>query len=974
MQYALALEYGFNGWTALKDAAADLQGGTSPRDRALHDLMRAADSGEADRVAALLDAYPDLINERGALEGHTGLRTALHFGVHHEAVVRTLLQRGANPNIRDDGDNAFPLHFAAERGTLGIVRLLVEHGAETSAGEVDDHELDIIGWAVCFPGVDHHDVAEYLLAHGARHSLFSAVAAGDVEAIRARATGKPSDLERPMDKVNRRRHALHLAVVKNQPRSLAALLELGADPNATDASGITPLDEAALRGSSEMAQTLIAAGARFTLVSAMALQRDDEIERLLREDPGALRPGGRHGTLIVRAAAEGSGELIEALIRQGADVDVHDSPDTAVDGTLGYTALHAAAFHNNLAAIEVLLRHGANPHARDTRYGGTPAGWANYAGKSEAFERLMAAGPDMFDAIDFDRADRIPEILERDPGALHRPFGGYLPPGSLPAPWCPDPDVRPLEWASRENKAAAVRILTSRGAELAAGGHLSRTDEDRASSLLRMACLDWAVGGPDRARHAHAAARLLARHPDLARNSIFTATACGDVEEVQRRLAENPSVANISGGPRGWPPLLYLCSARFPDRGAWSDQAVRIATLLLDHGADPNSFYEGGNPEIHYTALTCIVGRGEEQASVHPEARPLAALLLERGAEPYDTQVFYNLFAGHASQRYLADDDFVWLLDLIHATSIRRGRASDWADPAWRMIDMGGYGSGAWYLLHNALKGNYVTIAEWALSHGASADPPRASDTRTPAGSLYEQAVRVGLAGFADLLARYGAGRGTLPVDPSDEFAAACFRLDRERASALGAEHPEYLQDPRPLFGAAERGRAEVVGLMLDLGMSPNLSNAAGTRALHYAAYHGSPDVASLLISRGAEIDPYTREWGDTPIGAALWGQRHPLVDLLAPLSKDVWTLTAAGKVARLRDVLQEEPRLATTAYEGETPLFYLPDDEDAAAEIVKLFLAHGADPSARRRDGSTAGQVARARGLFEAAELLNQS
>ena len=57
------------------------------------------------------------------------------------------------------------------------------------------------------------------------------------------------------------------------------------------------------------------------------------------------------------------------------------------------------------------------------------------------------------------------------------------------------------------------------------------------------------------------------------------------------------------------------------------------------------------------------------------EARELAALLLERGAEPYDVQVLYNGFAGHASQRLLADDDFVWLLELIYRESIKRGRA-----------------------------------------------------------------------------------------------------------------------------------------------------------------------------------------------------------------------------------------------------------------------------------------------------------
>lgn len=971
VQHALAREYGMDGWRALKDAVADLQHGGSPRDHALRDLLRAADRGDAPAVAAILDAHPDIVNERGTLDGHSGLRTALHFGVAHEPVVRTLLERGADPNVRDEGDYAFPLHFAAESGNLAIVRLLVEHGAQTAAGEADDHQLDIIGWSVCFPGVDHRGVAEYLLAHGARHTLFSAVAMGDLDALRARARETPSDLERPMDKVNRRRRALHLAVVKKQPRSLAALLELGADPNSTDASGMTPLDEAAMAGSTEMTRMLFDAGATLTLAAAIALQQTDQVERLLREDPGALKPGGRWGTLIVRAAADGPAEVVESLIRHGADVNVHDSPETSVDGAPGYTPLHAAAFHGNLPAIDVLLRHGANPRVRDSRYGGTPAGWASYARRQDAFERLLAAGLDIFDAIDFDRPEEIPQILERDPAALHRPFGEYLPDGALPARWCPDPGIRPLDWASREEKGRAVLILTSRGAELTAGGHLSRTDADRAASLLRMACLDWAVGGPDRARHTHAAARLLASQPELARHDLFTAVVCGDVSDVDRRLAEDRAAATKTGGPRGWPPLLYLCNARFPERGPWSDNAVRIARMLLDAGADANAFYPGGNPTIHYTALTCVAGRGEEQGAVHPEARALAALLLERGAEPYDEQIFYNVFAGHASHRHLADDDFVWLLEMIYRESVRRGRAGHWADPEWRMINMGGYGHGAWYLLDSALKGNYLGIAEWALSHGASPNPARPSDNRTPPGTLYEEAVRGGFADFAELLASYGAPRtATELADDSRAFAAACFGPDRDRAATLARQHPEYLRDAAPLLAAAKRNRGDVVGLLLDLGMPPDLADKTGLRAMHIGAYYGAGAAVSLLIEKGAEIDPHHDVYG-TPIGAAQWGQRFAMVDRLTPLSKDVWTLVPGGKVDRLREVLKAEPRRAKVTYEEETPLFYLPDDQAAAAEIVRLFLAHGANPLARRRDGATAGQVARARGLGKAAELL---
>jgi ankyrin repeat protein len=393
------------------------------------------------------------------------MRTALHHAVAHEAAVRLLLERGADPNIRDEGDWAFPLHFAAENGQLGIVRALVEHGADP-IGAGDYHELEVIGWATCFDYLPARpELVEYLLAHGARHTIFSAVATGDLEAIRRIAAASPEALERRMDLTNHRRRPVHLAVVKKQPAALAVLLDLGADPDTLDEAGLTPLDQAALRGEMEIARMLVERGAEVGMAAAVVLGRTADVERLVRMDPEGLQPGHRWGTLIVRASERSSGSVVDTLIRLGASPDAWDDPRTAVDGAAHFTPLHAAAWYGNLDAIRVLLAHGANPAARETRYCGTPAGWANHAGKTEARDLILEGAIDVFEAIDFERATRIPEILARDPRALERPFGEYVAGEPRSAQWWPEPWMTPLTWAVLRGRRDAVTALLAHGAD-----------------------------------------------------------------------------------------------------------------------------------------------------------------------------------------------------------------------------------------------------------------------------------------------------------------------------------------------------------------------------------------------------------------------------------------------------------------------------------------------------------------------------
>ena len=90
---------------------------------------------------------------------------------------------------------------------------------------------------------------------------------------------------------------------------------------------------------------------------------------------------------------------------------------------------------------------------------------------------------------------------------------------------------------------------------------------------------------------------------------------------------------------------------------------MAIARLLLDSGADPNTYYMAGSAK--YSALVGVAGEGEQGAPRDtPYKDALYRLLLERGAGPYDIQVLYNThFSG----------DMLWWLRLTYAAR-RRAR------------------------------------------------------------------------------------------------------------------------------------------------------------------------------------------------------------------------------------------------------------------------------------------------------------
>jgi ankyrin repeat protein len=256
-QLQVAREYGFASWRALK---AEVDRRRAPQITA---FFRAAEAGDVERVRELLQHDASLVQERT-----TGERTALHVSVEHPEVVFLLLQHGADPNAREKGDNVTPLHLAAANKVLESVRLLLDAGADVH-GHGDLHNGDVIGWATA---EDNQAVIDVLLEHGARHHIFSAMALRDRALVQKVVEENPGALERRRSRFENGQTPVHAAFVPpdglgylaGQPdyEMLQLLIDLGADVDAPDDKGRTPLGLARLRGDEEAVRILRAAGAQ----------------------------------------------------------------------------------------------------------------------------------------------------------------------------------------------------------------------------------------------------------------------------------------------------------------------------------------------------------------------------------------------------------------------------------------------------------------------------------------------------------------------------------------------------------------------------------------------------------------------------------------------------------------------------------------------------------------------------------------
>jgi len=183
-------------------------------------------------------------------------------------------------------------------------------------------------------------------------------------------------------------------------KAVAALIKEKVDVNATQPGGATALAWAAQRADDEMAQILLAAGAKPDLSNdygetplTLACANGDGVlvKKLL--DAGANAKAARWNgeTPLMICAGNGKTEAVQQLLAKGADL-------AATDQTKGQNALMWAAAQGRAAVVKVLLERGADINVA-SKGNFTPLMFAVEKGDGETVKELIAAGSDVNKAL-----------------------------------------------------------------------------------------------------------------------------------------------------------------------------------------------------------------------------------------------------------------------------------------------------------------------------------------------------------------------------------------------------------------------------------------------------------------------------------------------------------------------------------------------------------------------------------------------
>ncbi|KAN0141605.1 Ankyrin repeat-containing domain protein [Lactarius tabidus] len=664
-----------------------------------------------------------------------------------------------------------------------------------------------------------------------------------------------------------------------------------------------------------------------TRVSAVQFLLGHGADVNIRQGEGSLSP-------LHLAAKVGCTQVVRILFENRADVDLRDSRGLApLDSTTGgghfltqpseehsihvdvqdingATPLHFASYHGRPKIAQLLLSHGANPHAKNVK-------------------------------------DRCP-LHE-----LIRGIHGDPTDNGVTYGYCVQ-ESRGVELRVRfQNALSVAQILLEYGVDANA------LDQDHASPLhFASSC-----GGLE-------IMQILLDHDAKANvENSRGQTPLHVVSQSECFSRENSNVARLllelgldvnARDKDGDTPLHFACF----------HGNFKTALVLLDHGAEVNAQNADGQTPLHRVSQSSdydnddnplvaqlMLKRGADVNSRDKDqATPLhlasyysksqtARVLLDYGAESEAQNADGQTPLHRTSQglHYRCDDNFrVPQLLLEHGVDVN-ARDKDQETP-----------------LHSAAYTSRLETIRVLLGYGADVSaknirghtPLHVVSFYTP-GTPNDRSLNA-----VRLLLKHGADVNARDRDQATPLHLASFRQMTHIARVLfdsGAEVNAiniHGQNALHLASQNEYCNANFVKLLLSWGMDVN-SRDKGTTPLHWATYFGCVNVVEVLLERGAQSDAEDIR-GQTPLHLVVLGSRdyHRF--------KRVLLFRKDGAICVAQRLLERGAHVNAQNKDHETPLHLA--SRLRLLELAQLFLNHGAYVDVKNSKGKSPLQLARGR------------
>jgi len=345
-------DYCFRGW---RDVPQDWP--TTPAQVLAHlrdhgayvDICTAASIGDLERVQALLDQDPALANRLSAYVAYyigsgAPLKNAAARG--HMEIVKLLLERGADPNLPEEGvaPHGQALYAAVANGHLEIARLLLERGAYPNP-EVES-SADALSRAI---SNSNKEMIDLLCSYGASRAVQLLAYDGDVRTAAAVFAANPALADDPEA----------LANAAGQGHESFVRLMLRYQPGLPK---------------------------RLTFPSWLLAAKTRELNELLfAHGMNPSQPDWLGVTPLHQFARKGDVERATLFIDHGADLHARDEDICS-------TPLGWAAKFGQIAMVQLLLQNGAKPNLPDDPPWATPLAWASRRSHTEIAELLRQHG------------------------------------------------------------------------------------------------------------------------------------------------------------------------------------------------------------------------------------------------------------------------------------------------------------------------------------------------------------------------------------------------------------------------------------------------------------------------------------------------------------------------------------------------------------------------------------------------------